>query len=585
MINEVDPAANRSTANGATTVFPYTFEISSNTDIEVLVDNSTKAVGTDYTVDGIGNSGGGNVTFLSAPANGTIVTRIRKQPASQLSDYVPNEPVPAERIEADLDKLVMQIQQVREQLHRALLLPKKSSLVDQGMDVPTVGAFARGKSGGGIDWATPTNAGPLSSPVGVVDGGTGATTAAGARANLLLYSENTLIDAKGDLLAGSADNALARVAASATTGLALIADPSATPGVSWSHRAQDNPIINGSMEVWQDGTTFVSIANGEYAAAQWFRRTSGVGTVTLLQATTVPTVAQAGVLFNYSLQSSVGTIDASIAAGDLYATVQRIEGYNWRHFAQRQFTLSFWVRSYKTGVHCVAFRNNSTGTPDRSYVEEYTVNAINTWEYKTITVSASPSAGTWNYTTGAGLEIAFVQAVGSTFHTTPGAWQTGNFYGTASQVNAMDTNSQDFIITGVKLELGSVATPIRFRSFQEELDLCERYFQKSFPYAGTPAQNFGVAAGETTFMSTITGAVALYHDVRFKRSMRIAPTMTYYNPGAANAQARNLNDSLDCSATATSCVTTDNVVISTVGNAGAVPGERIGINWTASARL
>ena len=113
MINEVDPAANRTTANGATTVFPYTFEISSNTDIEVLVDNSTKAVGTDYTVDGIGNSGGGNVTFLSAPANGTIVTRIRKQPASQLSDYAPNEPVPAERIEADLDKLVMQIQQVR----------------------------------------------------------------------------------------------------------------------------------------------------------------------------------------------------------------------------------------------------------------------------------------------------------------------------------------------------------------------------------------------------------------------------------------------------------------------------------------
>ena len=74
MLNEVDPAANRSTGNGSTNIFAYTFEISSESEIEVLVDLVVKTLTTDYTVSGVGASGGGNVTFVSAPANGTTAT-------------------------------------------------------------------------------------------------------------------------------------------------------------------------------------------------------------------------------------------------------------------------------------------------------------------------------------------------------------------------------------------------------------------------------------------------------------------------------------------------------------------------------
>jgi len=179
-----DNAADRYTANGSTTAFAYNFKVFTTSDIEVVVDSTVMTLTTHYTVSGAGDASGGTVTFLTAPANNAIVTLLRKQPASQLSDYVPNEAFPANRIEKDLDKLVMQVQQLREEVDRALKFAKLSALVDQSVDEPTVGAFARGKSGGGIDWATPTNAGALSSPVAVADGGTGATSASTARTNL-----------------------------------------------------------------------------------------------------------------------------------------------------------------------------------------------------------------------------------------------------------------------------------------------------------------------------------------------------------------------------------------------------------------
>lgn len=234
-----------------------------------------------------------------------------------------------------------------------------------------------------------------------------------------------------------------------------------------------NRIINGDMRIAQRGTSFAAL--NTYGLDRWVFGPTGAMVCTISQDTDVPNNT-----FQSSLKVDVTTADASIAAGDVAQLAQRIEGYNVRDLISTTFTLSFWVKSPKTGTHCVGFRN---GTADRSYVKEYTVSAANTWEYKTLTVSGGLiTAGTWDWTNGIGLRVSFTLACGTTFQTTADTWQTGNFIATANQVNVMDSTTNDFYLTGVQIEPGTVATPFERRSYGQELALCQRYFQLGAAY-------------------------------------------------------------------------------------------------------
>jgi len=277
-----------------------------------------------------------------------------------------------------------------------------------------------------------------------------------------------------------------------------------------------NFIINGDMIVWQRGTTFTAAANGAYTADRFVYLKSGAMVHDVLLSTDVPTVAQAGRLFSYSALIDCTTADASIAAGEYCCYRQNIEGINFVPIAQRTFTLSFWVKATKTGVYCVSFSNSGN---DRTYIAEYTINATDTWEFKTITVPPSPAAGTWNYTTGLGVTVTFTLATGSTYQTTANAWQTGIFLGTANQVNACDSTSNNFRITGVKVEPGNVATMSLPKTFDEELAACQRYC-----FVPANAGNQGICGG---YSNATTSARAV---VQFPVEMRTAP-LSVATPG------------------------------------------------------
>jgi len=235
-----------------------------------------------------------------------------------------------------------------------------------------------------------------------------------------------------------------------------------------------NRVINGNMTICQRATSTAGVTGSTQTFLVDRFRTGGQatsGVFTTSQSSDVPSG-----LYSFSARIAVTTADTAIASTDVLGIVQPIEGYNIRDLFGTTFTLSFWVRSSKTGIHCVAFSN---GSADRSYVVEYTISVANTWEYKTITVSGGlTTAGTWDLANGAGVSLRFTLMAGSSFQTTAGAWNTGNFFGTSGQVNCLDSNTNIFAITNVQLEIGPVATPFEQRPIGMELALCQRYALK-----------------------------------------------------------------------------------------------------------
>ena len=134
---------NRSTGNGVTTVFPYGFKIISEADIEVTVDGVVKTLNVDYTVSGVGNEAGGNVTMTAAPANLASVVRRRNMALVRTTDYQDQGEMPAATLDNDFDSAVLMIQQVDEQIGRAVTVPAGVSGFDGQLPDPVSSMFLR----------------------------------------------------------------------------------------------------------------------------------------------------------------------------------------------------------------------------------------------------------------------------------------------------------------------------------------------------------------------------------------------------------------------------------------------------------
>ena len=140
--------------NGSTTVFAYTFKIFDEDDITVILRDdatateSTQIKTTHYSVSGVGDAGGGNITFVTAPATGKTVVLIRSTPLTQITDYTPNDPFPAESHENALDKLTFITQELQEEIGRAIKVSQTNEIATAEF---TVGATARANKVLGFD--------------------------------------------------------------------------------------------------------------------------------------------------------------------------------------------------------------------------------------------------------------------------------------------------------------------------------------------------------------------------------------------------------------------------------------------------
>jgi hypothetical protein len=340
-----------------------------------------------------------------------------------------------------------------------------------------------------------------------------------------------------------------------------------------------NKIINGAMEIAQRGTSFtVNTGFGaNYTLDRYSRIAVTSAVVTVTQASDGPASEPT---LPYSLRCTVATADPTVTASELWTLLQKIEGYSARDLIGKTFTLSFWARSAKVGTHCVAFYNNDYPSADRYYVAEYNISVADTWEYKEITVIGGLiTAGTWDWTNGSGLTVGWTLYCGTTRQGVAGSWQSGWALATSSQVNVLDTIGNIFAITGVQLEVGNTPTPFEHRPFGVELSMCQRYYEKSFPYATAPAQNVGSALGAAYATGQVLNQ-AFSTAVTFAASKRSAPTITTYAPDAASA-----NWSTNTTTPTASTANIGDSGFALLGNVTVTAGNGYSIHWQANAEL
>ena len=276
-----------------------------------------------------------------------------------------------------------------------------------------------------------------------------------------------------------------------------------------------NRIINGAMVIDQRNAGAAVTTNDSFPVDRFkFSFSTSNGAFSAQQSTTAPTG------FIKSLKFTTTTADSALAATEFSILYQVVEGLNFSDFAwgtasALPVTLSFWVRSSATGTFGGALQNSAG---NRSYPFTYTINAIDTWEQKSITV-AGDTSGTWLTTNGVGVYVILSQGCGTTRSGTSGSWASANYLSATGAVSLMQTLNATFYITGVQLEKGSTATSFDYRPYGTELALCQRY---TFNISATAQADFG-----SGFFG-VTGGQFIFN---LPVIMRTPPTLTYSTPG------------------------------------------------------
>jgi hypothetical protein len=298
--------------------------------------------------------------------------------------------------------------------------------------------------------------------------------------------QNTIVDAKGDLIAASAADTPARLAVG-NNGETLVADSSTSTGLRYqgSQPAGKNVIYNASLDVWQRGTSFNSTGN-DYTADRWYSYRGGIATTVSRQTASLAN-------FTYSIKTqrnSGNTFTTSIYLG------QPLEIVDCMQFQGKTVTLSFWAKAganysaASSGLGVVLLQG--TGSTDTNpFNVGYTGQsaAINT----TATLTTS-----WQ-------RFSYTVTLGSTI-TQLCPYLDFKPVGTAGA-------DDSFQIVGMQLEASNVATTYARQNgtIQGELAACQRYFEMV-----NGAGLWGVAINATTILINAS----------YKVQKRVEPTLT-----------------------------------------------------------
>jgi len=295
-------------------------------------------------------------------------------------------------------------------------------------------------------------------------------------------------------------------------------------GLNVNQYGNRNLIINGAMNVAQRGTSFTTVANNTYTLDRFNYRKSNDGNVTITQDSSGPDG------FSNSLKIDVTTADTSIAASQYSILEYNVEAQDLQRLgfgtsSAKNFTLSFYVKSNKTGTYAVNISQSDNSSKQATL--NYTIDSADTWERKSLTFTGDTS-GVINDDNGIGFLMYWWLAAGTTYTSggsTSAAFQTYSNANAAAghAVNLLDSTSNEWLITGVQLEVGDTATDFEHRTFADEMARCKRYFRR---YGSD-----GSGSGENYIPVSEFGAMQDNYRLRanylFDIEMRASPAVSF----------------------------------------------------------
>ena len=241
-----------------------------------------------------------------------------------------------------------------------------------------------------------------------------------------------------------------------------------------------NIAINGDMRIAQRGTV-TGITNGAsaYGGPDRFKTTVvSHGTYTSSQETDAPTG------FTHSLKVNTTSADSSLASSARLYVQHKIEKQDLLQLKKgtssaKQLTVQFFVKSDKTGTYVLELWDNVS---NRHVSATYTISSADTWEQKILTYPADTGGSAYDSSNAntAGIEFNWWLAAGSNF-TSGSLASTWSNNDDTKRVVGITVNVGDsgyWQLAGVQIETGTQATAYEYRSFQEELARCQRYFQR-----------------------------------------------------------------------------------------------------------
>ena len=313
-----------------------------------------------------------------------------------------------------------------------------------------------------------------------------------------------------------------------------------------SYRPNAEPFfINGNMQVAQRGTSFSQpdTNNDAYTVDRFSFQTGSIGVYTSTQeALTSGDAFNAG--FKMAARIDCTTAQASPAAGDYFWFQYNAEAQDclaWKKgtTSATVMTLSFWVKSNKTGTAQVNLRDMDN---DRMVCALYTISSGDTWEKKVVTFPMETS-NPMNNDNGTGFRFQWPLGGGASYTsgTAPTAWEARTDADVAANNLAInDSTSNDWAITGIQAEVGTYTSatipPFQFESYGDNLARCQRYY---YLHADT-AQDGGPTIGNGSIYNATTAQISVDLPVNMRTNVSISSVnvssgyVIFHNGGTTN---------------------------------------------------